>query len=336
LTAVELRSVARSYPGRRGRPPVRALDGIDLDIAHGELLVVVGPSGSGKTTLLRAIAGLEPLDAGTITIDGRNVSNVPAGERDVSMVFQDGALFPHLDVLANITFGLRARRIGRDEAVRRARHAAQLISLDVLLERRPAQLSGGERQRVALARAMVREPVLFLLDEPLASLDPELRARAREETRAVQQRLGVAMVHVTHDHVEAMSLGDRVVVLRAGRIVQVGAPASIYDRPVSPFVARLFGTPPMNLLPASVLGAGATATTVGIRAELLTIVAADGARLAGRVELVEVLGADTLVHVRVDGHVVRARVDRATAVTAGDHVGLSFCDQAVHHFESEE
>ncbi len=316
---------------------MQALDGIDLDVGVGELLVIVGPSGSGKTTLLRAIAGLEPVDAGTVTIDGREVTSRPAGERNVSMVFQDAALFPHLDVLANITFGLRARRVASDEAARRARHAAELLGLDDgLLRRRPAELSGGERQRVALARAIVRQPALFLLDEPLASLDAELRGRARDETRALQRRVGVAMIHVTHDHVEAMSLGDRVAVLRAGRVVQIDRPAVVYDRPASPFVARLFGAPPMNVLPASLLGGEHVAGTVGVRAERMSLVPSSEARLRGRVEEVDNLGADVVVQVRTDQHLVRVRVDRSSEAAIGDDVGIWFDDAAVHHFDGEE
>ena len=302
----------------------------------GELLVIVGPSGSGKTTLLRAIAGLERLDAGTVAINGRDVTNCPAGDRNVAMVFQDGALFPHLDVLANITLGLRARRVSRDEAGRRARHAAELLALDGLLPRRPGELSGGERQRVALARAIVREPALFLLDEPLANLDTELRARAREETRSVQRRVGVAMVYVTHDHVEAMSLADRVAVLRAGRLVQIDRPATVYDRPASPFVARLFGAPPMNVLPASVLGGESGGTAVGIRAEHLSLAPESEARLHGRLERFEVLGADAIAHVRIDGHLVRLRVDRSLEVPIGSDVGVTFDDAAVHHFDTDD
>jgi multiple sugar transport system ATP-binding protein len=256
--SVELRGVSRTYPGRRGRDSVRALDALDLDLEDGQLVVVVGPSGSGKSTLLRSIAGLEPIDAGTVRIGGRDVTGLPAGDRKVAMVFQDSALYPHLDVEANISFGLRARGSPRTEAAARVREAAAQLSIETLLRRRPGELSGGERQRVALARAIVREPAVFLLDEPLASLDAELRAQAREEIRSVQRRLGTAMAYVTHDHVEAMSLGDRVAVLRAGKVVQVDAPTTVYDRPASPFVARMFGSPPMNVLPADLVGAAAS------------------------------------------------------------------------------
>lgn len=336
---VVISGLTRAFPGHRGRPPVQALDGLDLEVRTGELLVIVGPSGSGKTTLLRAIAGLDPVDAGTIAIDGRDVTALRAGERDVAMVFQDGALYPHLDVLANITFGLRARAMPRDEAVARARDAAALLSLDSMLARRPAELSGGERQRVALARAIVREPVLFLLDEPLTSLDAELRARAREEIRSLQRRLGVAMISVTHDHLEAMSLGQRVAVMRSGHVVQVDTPTAVYDRPTSPFVARLFGSPAMNVVPAGLLGlhAGAGPQLVGIRPERVSLLpAGTPSRARGQVTLVETLGADVVVHVRVGEHPVLVRADRAAVVAVGDDVGLAFEDGAVHRFPRDD
>jgi len=332
---IEVRGLRRTFRGRRGRADVHALAGVDLDVRPGELLVVVGPSGSGKTTLLRAIAGLEPVDAGSIAIDGRDVSRLPAGERDVAMLFQDPALYPHLDVLANIMFGLRARRVPRPHAVAAAERAAAILGIDDMLRRRPPELSGGERQRVALARAIVRQPSLFCLDEPLSSLDAQLRDQARQEIRAVQRRLGRSMVMVTHDDLDAMALGDRVAVLDAGRMVQVDEPAAVYDRPATPFAARLLGRPPINLVAPEALGLrcrDGAAVVVGIRPEHLVLVPPAAGRAAGRVEVVEHLGSDLVVHVRVCDEILRARVGRGSAVSIGDEVGIDVDGDNVRYF----
>ncbi|HEX5741766.1 MAG TPA: ABC transporter ATP-binding protein, partial [Pilimelia sp.] len=293
---------------------VTALDRVDLDARAGELLVLLGPSAAGKTTLLRAVAGLDRVSAGTVRLAGRDITALPPGRRDVSMVFQSYALFPHLDVARNIAFGLAVRGVDRRAARERAAEAAAVAGCAHLLDRRPGALSGGERQRVALARALVREPAVFLLDEPLSQLDAELRLSTRGELRALHDRVGATTLHVTHDQAEAMALGDRVAVLRAGRVEQVAGPRELWDRPATRFVARFVGSPPMNLLPADrVAGAPPGAAEVGVRPEALrlTVCAADAAggtgaggpprpaggagalRLAGAVTRCELAGADS-------------------------------------------
>ncbi|HUG86525.1 MAG TPA: ABC transporter ATP-binding protein [Euzebya sp.] len=248
MTGVSWQSVRRVHPGGRHRVPVVALDDLTLDVAEGGLLVLVGPSGSGKSTALRAVAGIEPLDGGTIHLRGSDVTELPAHRRDVAMVFQDLALFPHLTVADNILFGPVIRGLAPDERTRRMRSVAEVLDLQALLERRPGELSGGERQRVALARAMVREPVVFLLDEPLSSLDTQLRLDARSQIVALQRRLGTTMVYVTHDQAEAMSMGDRIAILRDGRLEQTGTPGDVHDRPATLFVATFLGSPAMNIV----------------------------------------------------------------------------------------
>jgi ABC-type sugar transport system ATPase subunit len=243
--AVEVRGLTKSFD--RGR--VRALDGVDLATEEGEYLVLLGPSGCGKTTLLRSIAGLEQPGAGDVLIGGHVVNELPPRARQVAMVFQSYALYPHKTVLANIVFPLRAAKMARPERERKARWAAERLGIEHLLDRKPRQLSGGERQRVALARALVREPRVFLLDEPLSNLDAKLRASARDELKQFQQRVGTTTVYVTHDQAEAMGLGDRIAVLDAGRVRQIGSAREVYDDPADTFVATFIGSPPMNLVP---------------------------------------------------------------------------------------
>ena len=251
--SLTLEDASRTYV-RRGHPPVHALRGVDLDVRQGELVVLVGPSGSGKSTLLRAVAGLEPLDGGRVLIDGTDVTGTPPGERAVALVFQDLALFPHLSVGDNIGFGARARGGSAADVSGAVSDAADLLGIRGQLDRMPAELSGGERQRVALARALLRGPRLFLLDEPLSSIDAELRVRLREEVKDLQRRTGVAMVHVTHDQSEAMALADRVVVLQDGAVEQVGTPADVWHRPATVAVARLVGDLPLTVLAAAAVG----------------------------------------------------------------------------------
>jgi ABC-type sugar transport system ATPase subunit len=311
------------FSARRGSQVV-ALDGVDLEAKPGELLVIVGPSGSGKSTLLRAIAGLEPLDAGRIVIDDRDVTGVPAGRRDVAMVFQEAALFPHLGVAANIGIGERARGRRRRDIEPRVREVARVLDIEPLLTRMPNELSGGERQRVALARAMIRAPRVCLLDEPLASVDTELRLRMRGEIRAVQRSLGVPMVHVTHDQVEAMAMGDRVAVMAAGRVLQCDTPAEVYARPATTAVARILGPLPMNLLPA------VDGVVTGVRPERVRV-SRSGAGRAGSVAAVEPAGEECLV--RVDD--LLARVPWADAPHQGEHVVVTWRPEDEHHFDAE-
>jgi len=326
--SVRVEGARKEFRTRRGAHVV-ALDGVDLEAKPGELLVVVGPSGSGKSTLLRAIAGLEGLDAGRVVIDERDVTGVPAGRRDVAMVFQEAALFPHLAVAANIGIGERARGTRRRDIGARVREVARVLDIEPLLTRMPGQLSGGERQRVALARAMIRSPKVCLLDEPLAAVDTELRLRMRGEIRAVQRSLGVPMVHVTHDQAEAMAMGDRVAVMAAGRVLQCDAPAELYARPATTVVARIFGPLPMNLLPA------ADGIVVGVRPERVTL-AEDGEGRAGSVVAAEPAGEECLVRVRPDdlpGELL-VRLPWAGAPHAGERVTVTWRPADEHHFDA--
>ena len=245
MATVEVRHLQKHFDGGR----VRAIDGVDLATGEGEYLVLLGPSGCGKTTLLRTIAGLEEPTAGDVLIGGNVVTGLPPRARRIAMVFQSYALYPHKTVLGNIVFPLRAARVPPGEREERARRAAGMLGIDHLLGRKPRQLSGGERQRVALARALVHEPAVFLLDEPLSNLDAKLRASARDELKRFQQDIGVTTIYVTHDQVEAMGLGDRIAVMSAGRVRQIGAPVEVYDDPADTFVATFIGSPPMNLVP---------------------------------------------------------------------------------------
>ncbi|MCU0916344.1 MAG: ABC transporter ATP-binding protein [Planctomycetes bacterium] len=298
-----------------------AVSQVTLDVADGELLVLVGPSGCGKTTILRLIAGLETPTAGAIHIGGKAVTEVPPRARDLALVFQDGVLYPHMTVFANLAFPLRMRGLDRHQVQRRVEAAAALLGLADLLQRKPAALSGGQRQRVALGRALVREPAAFLFDEPLSSLDVELRRALRHEIKTLHERLRTTMLYVTHDQSEAMALGERVCVLREGRLQQVGHPLEVYDRPVNRFVAGFFGAPPMNFLrgrlrreqgvglldwaggrlpvPSSWSDGGEQAVLVGVRPHDLSVEPAlspDAHRLAGRVSVLEPFGSRTDIH----------------------------------------
>ena len=285
------------------------LHDVDLEVASGECLVLLGPSGCGKTTLLRLLAGLERCDVGTISIGERIVNSVEPADRNVAMVFQNYALYPHFTVFENIAFPLRARNVARDEVERRVRAAAERVALETLLERRPAQLSGGQQQRVALARAIVRNPSVYLMDEPLSNLDAQLRLQTRTELKRLHQELGTTMIYVTHDQSEAMTLGGRIAVLQHGRIVQVGAPLELYRQPVNTFVATFLGSPPMNLLATRRNG---NEVTLGIRPEdvQLAVTERDGWD-AARVLVVEPMGNEMLV-------TVERGTDRLVARTAAD------------------
>jgi ABC-type sugar transport system ATPase subunit len=293
MSSIAVTQLERIYAGRH-----TAVAGIDLDVADGELLVLVGPSGCGKSTLLRLIAGLDSPTAGRILIDGADVTDVPPQQRDLAMVFQTYALYPHMTVRENLAYSLRVRRCDQATIDARVAAAADALDLDTLLDRRPSQLSGGQRQRVALGRALVREPKAFLLDEPLSNLDPSLRAQARAEILRLQRRLRATMIHVTHDQEEALTLGHRVAVMREGRLEQLATPMDLYQRPANTFVAGFIGSPAMNLLPAAALGITAPpGTIVGIRphdAGLTT----EGLRAT--VDVVEPRGHDTVVHLRLD------------------------------------
>ena len=277
---------------------VELFDGVDLEISHGEFVVFVGPSGSGKSTLLRMIAGLESVTDGVIEIDGEDVTYEDPSDRGIAMVFQNYALYPHMDVFGNIAFNLRLSGLPKAEVNERVREAARILRLEDLLGRSPAQLSGGQRQRVAIGRAIVRKPKVFLFDEPLSNLDAALRVATRLEIARLHERLGSTMVYVTHDQVEAMTLADKIVVLRDGRIEQVGSPIDLYNAPQNSFVAGFIGSPKMNFFsPSEVNGSSAGAgQSVGLRPEHLTQCDASQAVVSGKMELVEHLGEYALVH----------------------------------------
>ena len=325
-----------------------ALHGLDLDIEPGEFFALLGPSGSGKTTTLRILAGLEPLSAGRVLLDGEDVTDREPGERDVAMVFQSYALYPHMSVFDNIAFPLRMIATPKDEVERAVRDAAAIVHIDHLLARRPGQLSGGQQQRCALARAIVRKPRLFLLDEPLSNLDAKLRLETRVELRKLQRALGVTAVYVTHDQEEAMTIADRVAVFMEGRIVQIGRPQEIFARPASAIVAGFIGSPPMNLMPAEVhddkltvagidvpidrpLGR-AGPVTLGVRPAALRI-AANG--LPARVYLIENLGDTTIVDLDIGGLVIKLRTEQPPSVREGDSVHVTFARDAMHIFERD-
>jgi len=312
---------------------VVALDGLDLAAGDGELLVLLGPSGSGKTTALRLLAGLEVPDAGTVEVGGRDVTGVPPHRRDVAMVFQDYALFPHLTVGQNLRFGLRLRRTPREDADRAVTEAAGRLGVGGLLDRYPDQLSGGQQQRVALARALLRRPSAFLLDEPLSNLDAQLRASTRELVVELHRDVGATTVVVTHDQLDAMTMADRVVVLADGRLQQVGPPQEVYDRPATAFVAAFVGSPAMNLLPGGGLLGGEPGSLVGVRPEDLQPDAAGP--LSGTVELVEALGSETVVRVRAADQVLRVRLPPRSGPRVGDVVRLAARPDRVHVFDAD-
>ena len=318
---------------------VQVLHGVDLAVARDELVVVLGPSGSGKSTLLRVVAGLHPPARGRVHIAGNDVTGWRPGRRNVSMVFQSYALFPHLTVAANIAFGLLVRDTPKQEAQDRTRRAAAAAGCDHLLDRLPGQLSGGEQQRVALARALVREPDVFLLDEPLSNLDAELRVETRSELRALHQRVGGTMVHVTHDQTEAMVLGDRIAVLQAGRIEQIGTPDEIWSRPATTFVARFVGSPAMNLVPAPLArslldpppdGLGDPGLVVGFRPGAIRI---GGSGPEGVVERVEVVGEDAYIHLRISDRLLTARVPAEDRPDVGSSHPVSVRRPDLHLFD---
>ncbi|MET0686161.1 MAG: ATP-binding cassette domain-containing protein [Solirubrobacteraceae bacterium] len=316
-----------------------AVERLDLSIADGELFVMLGPSGCGKTTTLRAIAGLERQTEGHIDIGETRVDDLPPADRDIAMVFQFYALYPHMRTRDNIAFPLRAEGLPEATVRERVDEAARMLQLEALLDRRPSRLSGGEQQRVALARALVRQPQAFLMDEPLTNLDAEIRADMRTEIKHLQSRLGTTMAYVTHDQLEAMSLGHRIAILNKGRLEQVGTPMEVYDRPATLFCARFIGSPPMNLVPVS-LDDGALRTTgglaleppegiargrevvAGVRPEALELVASGDGATPARVVSEEVLGDEVIYVVDAGGHDLHVRMPPASRFAAGAAVGV--------------
>jgi multiple sugar transport system ATP-binding protein len=352
-----VRYVAASRVYAKNTAP--AVDALDLDIADGEFMVLVGPSGSGKTTALRMLAGLEPLDGGRVEIGDRDVTFVPPKDRDIAMVFQNYALYPQKTVAQNMGFALKMQHVPHAERDRRVHEAARLLDLDEqLLDRKPKQLSGGQRQRVAMGRAIVREPKVFLMDEPLSNLDAKLRVQTRSQIAELQRRLGITTVYVTHDQVEAMTMGNRVAVLSGGRLQQVATPRELYDNPVNQFVAGFIGSPAMNLqtvpltdggarlggatlpLPPAVRTAakeaGLSELVLGIRPEHLHLANGSG-ELSGDVMLVEELGADALLHVRLteDRDPVVARAEGRKPPAPGQHVTFRVQPEDVFAFHPQ-
>jgi ABC-type sugar transport system ATPase subunit len=298
-----------------------AVNGLELDINDGEFMVLVGPSGCGKSTALRMLAGLEKVTEGRILIGDRVVNNVAPQSRDIAMVFQSYALYPHMTVYDNLAFGLRNKNVPKKEIDARVRKAAQILDLDPLIKRKPKQLSGGQRQRVALGRAIVREPAAFLMDEPLSNLDAKLRVQTRAEILKLQQELGTTTIYVTHDQVEAMTMGDRIAVMNLGVLQQVGSPEELYRDPQNVFVAGFIGSPAMNLVPASVLdGIGGADRIAGFRPEHIDLAdgRADGVTFAARVDVVEYLGDEQLVHMTRKDTSLQAKLPVEERLSLGD------------------
>ncbi len=324
MSAVSLRNVVKAW----GATP--AVNDISFDAAAGRLLVILGPSGCGKSTTLRLIAGLEQVSSGRVLIGDADVTALSPAKRRLAMVFQSYALFPHLSVAENILFGLRVRGVAAAERAARLARVAALLGLEQLLARKPAQLSGGQQQRVALGRAIIAETPLCLMDEPLSNLDAQLRHDMRREIRALQQRLGITMVYVTHDQTEAMSMADQVILLREGRVEQDGRPADLYDRPASVFTARFIGTPPMNIVTLPALtGEG---LLLGVRPEDVRIA---GEGLAASVQSSEYLGADCIVTCRADEQFINARIPGGSQPQPGAVIKLSWSPGAQHLFDAQ-
>ncbi|MCR8722855.1 sn-glycerol-3-phosphate import ATP-binding protein UgpC [Frigidibacter sp. ROC022] len=344
MAGIVLEGVGKSYDGK-----TLAVQGINLTVADGEFVVLVGPSGCGKSTLLRMVAGLETISEGTVSIGDRVVNKVEPADRDIAMVFQNYALYPHMSVRQNLAYGLKNRKMDRAEIARRVDEAAKILEIGEYLDRKPRALSGGQRQRVAMGRAIVRDPAAFLFDEPLSNLDAKLRVTMRGEIRLLQKRLGTTSLYVTHDQVEAMTLADRLVVLNGGRVEQIGAPMDVYKRPASAFVAAFIGSPAMNLLPAVLsggtvqFGGGRVAVgdglpdgriTLGIRPEDLRPAAADeDGAFEMPVAYIEELGSQRLVHGSIEGEDVVCAVPAERPV--GESLHLTADPALLHVFDAQ-
>ena len=353
MAGVEFSGVRKTYPNG-----FKAIHGVDTTVSDSEFIVIVGPSGCGKSTLLRMVAGLETVTEGEIRIGDRRVNELEPADRNIAMVFQNYALYPHMSVFDNMAYGLRNRRTAKDEIQRRVAEASRVLQLEGMLDRRPNQLSGGQRQRVAMGRAIVREPEVFLFDEPLSNLDAKLRVQMRLEIKRLQRDLGTTSLYVTHDQVEAMTLADRLIVMNAGVVEQIGSPLDVYEEPASVFVAGFIGSPAMNFLPGTAGGdrrgvtldgsnqslplplpasAAPGKVTVGIRPEHMEPIYRDGAMLELNVDLVEALGADSLVHGQLSGDeqgpVMTVRVDGARRIAAGERLPLSIAPERIHLFD---
>ncbi|WAC66546.1 sn-glycerol-3-phosphate ABC transporter ATP-binding protein UgpC [Agrococcus sp. SL85] len=353
MASVTFDKATRLYPGAT----TPAVDAIDLEIADGEFLVLVGPSGCGKSTTLRMLAGLEEVNDGRIVIGDRDVTDMPPKDRDIAMVFQNYALYPHMTVAENMGFALKIAGVAKEERAKRVEEAAKLLDLEPYLGRKPKALSGGQRQRVAMGRAIVRQPQVFLMDEPLSNLDAKLRVQTRTQIASLQRRLGVTTVYVTHDQTEALTMGDRIAVLKDGILQQVGTPRELYANPQNVFVAGFIGSPAMNLIELPVteggvrfgqhltpvsreqLAAAGSGLVVGVRPEDVSVSSDGGDGLPVTVDLVEELGADGYLygHAEVEGKRVEivARVDGRAHATAGDTVHITPAQEHVHLFDKE-
>jgi sn-glycerol 3-phosphate transport system ATP-binding protein len=327
MAKVSLRGVRKSY----GEQEV--VHGVSVDIADGEFVVIVGPSGCGKSTLLRMVAGLERITAGEIAIGERVVNLLEPKDRDIAMVFQNYALYPHMSVYDNMAYGLRIRGLPKSEIDARVQRAAGILELESFLKRKPRELSGGQRQRVAMGRAIVREPAVFLFDEPLSNLDAKLRVQMRAELQALHRRLGTTSLYVTHDQIEAMTLAQRMIVMNAGNAEQIGAPLEVYARPATTFVAGFIGSPPMNLVPQQRDGRD---VLFGIRPEHLEPCGESEAMLVAHVDLIEPLGADTLVYGHLDGNTNGARIAARLHASLDARAGrlpLRYDPARAHYFD---
>ncbi|MET0543636.1 MAG: ABC transporter ATP-binding protein [Variovorax sp.] len=333
MSSIELAGVAKSWGD------AVALHAVSLTIASGSFCVLLGPSGCGKSTTLRIIAGLETATSGAVRIDGRDVTGLPPAQRGIAMVFQNYALFPHLSVADNITFGLSVRGMPAAEKAKRLAETAALLGLDTLLARKPSQLSGGQQQRVALGRALVARARVCLMDEPLSNLDAQLRQEMRRELRDLQQKLGLTVVYVTHDQTEAMSMADQVVLLNKGRVEQAGTPRELYARPASTFAARFIGTPPMNLvalddgrIAGSDVAAGVPGSLLGVRPEAIAL---DASGIPARVQSAEYLGADLVLRCAVGSEILLVRADGQRHAEPGEQIGLRWVATDAHGFDAQ-
>ena len=347
MASISLRKVVKQYgTGAKANPVIH---GVDAEIADGEFVVIVGPSGCGKSTLLRMVAGLEPISSGEIEIGGRVVNQLEPKDRDIAMVFQNYALYPHMSVYENMAYGLKIRKLSETQIRERVDKAARILELAHLLQRKPRELSGGQRQRVAMGRAIVRDPQVFLFDEPLSNLDAKLRVEMRAEIKRLHQASGITSVYVTHDQVEAMTLGSRIAVMKGGVVQQLGTPDEIYNRPANTYVATFIGSPTMNLLRGAVTGgqfgiqgaalnlapppSSANEVLLGVRPEHLVM--QETAPWRGRVSVVEPTGPDTYVMVDTAAGSVTLRTDAQTRVQPGDAVGLAVEPANAHWFDAK-
>jgi len=340
MATINLVDLKKSYGG-----DAMAVKGINLNVADGEMIVLVGPSGCGKSTLLRMVAGLETVTSGRIEINGRDVVKAEPAERDIAMVFQNDALSPHMTVRGNLEYGLKNRGTPRAEIDRRVKEAADILEIGPMLDRKPRALSGGQRQRVAMGRAIVREPSAFLFDEPLSNLDAKLRVQMRVEIRRLQRRLKTTSLYVTHDQLEAMTLADRLVVMNAGLVEQIGTPTEVYDRPATLFVASFIGSPPMNLIPIAALAGAegfhagnlpANTDIVGLRADQLVIDKPEGETIVldAVVELLEPVGGESHLHVRLADQTLILRVPGRPQLEEGQAIKLYAPASVIHPFNS--